>query len=94
MKLVRFAIIGTIALGLAGLPVASGCGSPCGNLWKKLEGCAKTDTERGDYKSKTKRKVFLAQCKKSDKSRIKQCIKLKDCSKLRPCATRIGKKYK
>lgn len=94
MKLVRFAIITVIALGLVGLPVVSGCGSPCGNLWKKLEACAKADSEQGDYKSKAMRRAFLARCKKSDKSRIKQCIKLKDCSKVRKCTTRISKKYK
>ena len=88
MKLVR------VALCLLCLPAMSGCGTPCGNLWKKLERCAKTDADRSTYKSKDMQRAFAARCKKSDKSRVKECIKIDDCSKLRRCATKIRKKYK
>lgn len=87
-------LLALVALGLLCLPGVSGCGTPCGNLWKKLDRCAQTDADRRVYKSKDMKRAFLARCKKSDKSRVKECIKLKDCDKLRRCATRIRKKYK
>lgn len=82
-----------ILLGF-GLGMTTGCGSPCGNLWKKLERCAKTNADRRIYKSKDQQRAFLSRCKKADKSRIKSCIKLQDCDKLRRCAIRIRNKYK
>jgi len=91
MRLVRSLFI---VLCLVGLPVLYGCGNPCGNLWKRLDRCAKSDADRKISRSKNIQKAFLARCKKSDKSRVKQCLKLKDCQKIRDCATRIRKKYK
>jgi len=89
MNLVRLMLVTASLLVMSG---ASGCGSPCGNLWHKLERCAKTDADRGIYQSKDMKRAFLARCKKSDKSRVKECIKLEDCNALRRCATRINNK--
>ncbi len=83
-----------VAFSVVCLPVGSGCGTPCGNLWQKLERCAKKDAHSGASHSKDKQRAFLANCKKSDKSRIKDCIKLQNCDKLRRCAAKIRNKYK
>jgi hypothetical protein len=77
-----------------GLAVGSGCGTPCGNLWQKLERCAKSDSSQNVNKSKDMRQAFRVHCKKSNKSRIKSCIKLKSCDAIRRCATKLQNKYK
>jgi hypothetical protein len=86
MTMARLALVVLCILCLSGV---AGCGTPCGNLWKKLERCAKTDADRKLYRSKDIKRAFLARCRKSDKSRIKECIKVRDCEKLRRCADRI-----
>ncbi len=91
MNPVRIALATAFLLGLSGIGGLSGCGSPCGNLWKKLERCATSDSDRNVYKSKDMKRAFLARCKKSDKSRVKSCLKLDDCGKIRRCASRIRK---
>jgi len=91
MNMARTALV---ALCLLGTPLVFGCGTPCGNLWKKLDRCATSDADRGLYKSKNMKRAFLARCRKSDKSRVKECIKLKDCKAINQCANRIRNKYK
>lgn len=86
--------IALVALAFVSLPVGSGCGTPCGNLWQKLDRCAKTDAHRKETKSKDMKRAFMAHCKKADKSRIKECIKLKTCDKMRQCVSKLRNKYK
>ena len=68
-----------------------GCGNPCGNIWKKLEKCAKAEG-RKHHRTAESRKEFFSMCKKADKSHVKKCIILKDCEKISRCAARIQKK--
>ena len=85
---VKRLVFGALLLGATLGSFQLGCGNPCENMWKKLNNCAKNDTEKKFLQSAESKQSFIAACKKSDKSLIKSCLKLKDCDALRRCASK------
>ncbi len=87
-----------LALLLLLLGALGACGTPCGNLWKRVERCGRSEqpepgspSPRNADVSAEAHSAFATICRKADKSRVKSCLKLRDCKKLLRCAGRIAK---
>ena len=82
--------VGAVILVAAVALLQTSCESPCDDAWDKLRRCSKHTAEKKVFRSVEAQKVFNLSCKRTDKDRVRKCLRIKDCPKFRKCMGKVA----